>query len=214
MIEYQKIETLHAFDQETKKYKKDYYNPIVAYLAPLPWICSEKFDGTNIRVHYDGHRVEWSGRTDKSTLPAEIEKLLSDTFGESEIIFEQNFEDKDVILFMECYGGKVQGGIYGGKERLIGFDVMVNGTYLDKSQVADVMGKFGVEAVEFFEVPNLAEAERIALEWAPATHVEDGKKTRIEGLVCVPKARLYDFRGHRICVKIKHRDLIKMEELK
>lgn len=213
MVEYQKIETLFRFDPPTHTYKREYYNPIVGYLADLPWICSEKFDGTNVRVHWDGHRVEWAGRTDASELPKEADALLSATFGtpEAEVTFEQTFGEKDAILFMECYGGKVQGGIYGGKERLIGFDVMVGGIYLDKSQVGPIMSEFGVEAVEFFEVPNLRKAIEIVWDWAPASHVEDGKQTRIEGLVCVPLRRLYDHMGHRICVKIKRRDLNKTE---
>ena len=212
MIEYQKIETLYAFDAQTHKYKKQFYNPIVEYLADLPWICSEKFDGTNIRVHYDGHKVEWSGRTDKAELPKEVETLLRETFGESEIIFEQTFGEKDVILFMECYGGKIQGGIYGGKERLIGFDIMVNEVYLDKTAISEIFDKFGVETVRFFEVSNLQEAIEIVSKDGLASHNESQKATIMEGLVCVPKFRLYDHMGKRIAVKIKCRDLRKLEE--
>ena len=216
MTEYQKIETLFKFDGEKKLYTNEFYNPIVEYLKDLPWIASEKFDGTNIRVHYDGHRVEWSGRTDKAVLPKEIEELLKSAFGESEVMFEQIFSDKDVILFMECYGGKVQGGIYGGKERLIGFDIMVNGIYLDKTAIKEIFDKFGVETVNFFIVENLDEAISIVKKESLASHNDGTTQTIMEGLVCVPLKRLYDAQGKRIAVKIKSRDLRKMakEELK
>ena len=29
------------------------------------WIWTEKVDGTNIRVHWDGHKVSFGGRTDQ-----------------------------------------------------------------------------------------------------------------------------------------------------
>ena len=210
MKEYQKIETLYKFDSVSKKYTHEFYNPIINYLKDCPWIVSEKIDGTNIRVHWDGHRVEWSGRTDASQLPKEVESLLQETFGESEIIFEQNFGEKEVYLFMECYGGKIQGGLYGGKERLIGFDVMIGDTYLDKMVIKDIFDKFGVETVEFRVVPNLQVAIDYVMNYAePSEHCDD-KKNEIEGLVCVPAVRLYDHQGKRIIVKIKKKDLRKL----
>lgn len=210
MKEYQKIETLYRFDNVSKKYTHEFYNPIINYLKDCSWIVSEKIDGTNIRVHWDGHRVEWSGRTDASQLPKEVESLLQETFGESEIIFEQNFGEKEVFLFMECYGGKIQGGLYGGKERLIGFDVMIGDTYLDKMIIKDIFDKFGVETVEFRVVPNLQVAIDYVMNYAePSEHCDD-KYNEIEGLVCVPAVRLYDHQGKRIIVKIKKKDLRKL----
>lgn len=211
MTEYQKIETLYRFNPEKKKYDPVFYNPIVDYLKDLPWIASEKIDGTNVRVHYDGYRVSWLGRADSSELPKEAEELLQKTFGESEIVFEQQFGAKDVILFMECYGGKIQGGAYGGSERLIGFDVMVNRIYLDKLTIAPIFDLFGIETVPFFEMPSIPDC----VDWvfhrhSPSPHCEKGS-TPVEGLVCVPKARLYDHQGNRVCVKIKARDLRKTD---
>lgn len=213
MREYQKIETLYKFNNVTKRFTREFYNPIVEYLKDCAWIVSEKIDGTNIRVHWDGHRVEWSGRTDASQLPKEVEALLQETFGESEIIFEQNFGEKEVFLFMECYGGKIQGGLYGGKERLIGFDVMIGTTYLDKMIIKDIFDKFGVETVRFSKVDNLQEAiDFVRLNKAPSEHC-DTRMNEIEGLVCVPAMRLYDHQGKRIIVKIKKKDLEKLEDI-
>jgi len=210
MKEYQKIETLYKFDNATHKFKKELYNPIVDYLKDCSWIVSEKIDGTNIRVHWDGHRVEWSGRTDASQLPKEVEMLLQEKFGESEIIFEQNFGEKEVFLFMECYGGKIQGGLYGGKERLIGFDVMINDTYLDKMVIKDIFDKFNVETIEFKVVSNLQVAIDYVMNHAEHSEHCDDKYNEIEGLVCVPAVRLYDNQGKRIIVKIKKKDLRKL----
>lgn len=212
MQEYQKIETLYKFDNETKRFVPKIYNPIVEYLSNCPWLVSEKIDGTNIRVRWDGHKVEWSGRTDKSDLPKEVAALLQEKFGDAEIVFEQLFADKDVILFMECYGGKIQGGLYGGKERLIGFDVMVNGTYLDKLCIHTIFQAFGIPTVPFYIKMNLQECIDIVNNYNESSRFCQKGTTQIEGLVCVPTVRLYDHMGHRIIIKIKKKDLRKLAE--
>lgn len=220
MTEYQKIETLFKFDNATKTYLPEFYNPYVEYLKDNAWICSEKIDGTNVQVEYDGHRVSFHGRTERTDFLKEVLAVLSETFADSEVEFEQLFGDKHVILFMECYGGKIQGGLYGGKERLIGFDVMVNGCYLDKMTIKDIFDKFGVETIKFFTVKKLDYAIDIVKNIAAypqdsyhiSTHCEKNyneSRTTIEGLVCVPAMRIYDHQGKRIIVKIKARDMKK-----
>ena len=105
MIEYQKIETLYKFDNVTKTYRKEFFNPYVDYLKDNEWIASEKIDGTNVQVEYDGHRVAFHGRTERTNFPKEVLAALTGKFADSEVVFEQMFGDKPVILFMECYGG-------------------------------------------------------------------------------------------------------------
>ena len=217
MTEYQKIETLFKFDNATKTYLPEFYNPYVEYLKDNAWICSEKIDGTNVQVEYDGHRVSFHGRTERTDFPKEVLAVLTETFADSEVEFEQLFGDKHAILFMECYGGKIQGGLYGGKERLIGFDVMVNGCYLDKTTIENIFDKFGVETVTFFKVDNLNCAIDLVKYLVFGTpedgiispHCEKGTTVR-EGLVCVPAMRIYDHQGKRIIVKIKARDMKKL----
>lgn len=211
MIEYQKIETLYKFDNVTKTYRKEFFNPYVDYLKDNEWIASEKIDGTNVQVEYDGHRVAFHGRTERTNFPKEVLAALTEKFADSEVVFEQMFGDKPVIMFMECYGGKIQGGLYGGEERLIGFDVMVNGTYLDKLIIKEIFDKFGVETVEFFKVSGIDEALKIVSSNPLSPHCKKGT-TRQEGLVCVPAVRIYDHQGKRIIVKIKERDLLKVSE--
>ena len=213
MVEYQKIPTLYTFDNKIKRFVNKIYDPLVDYLKNDAWLCGEKIDGTNVSVTYDGHRVSWNGRTEDSELPKEVDTILRETFGESEIVFEQIFGEKEVHLFMECYGGKLQGGIYGGKERLVGFDVMVDGYYLDKMVIKDIFQKFGVACVHFTTVSHLSMAIDMVKYWMENSSVskycEDGKQTMPEGLVCVPARRLYDHRGNRVIVKIKVKDLKK-----
>ena len=214
MKEYQKIDTLYKFDNATKTYTDEFYSPYVEYLRNNKWLSSEKVDGTNVSVQFDGHRVEFHGRTERSDLPKEVLAILTEKFAGSEVEFEQLFCGKQAILFMECYGGKIQGGVYGGKERLIGFDIMVNGQYLDKRCIGEIFAKFGVDCVEFKEIENLDEAINEVKSWAENTqagiskYCEKGTTVK-EGLVCVPAVRIHDHQGKRIIVKIKVKDIKK-----
>lgn len=216
MTEYQKIETLYKFDNTTKTYTGEFYNQYVEYLRNNRWLTSEKVNGTNVSVQFDGHRIEFHGRTERAGLPKEVIEILTEKFGDSEVEFEQLFSGKPAILYMECYGGKIQGGAYGGKERLVGFDVTVNGQYLDKRCIGEIFAKFGVDCVEFKEVENLDVAINEVKSWAEnpkrgiSPYCEKGTTIK-EGLVCVPSARIYDNRGKRIIVKIKTEDLRKLK---
>ena len=71
MQTYNKIETVFNRDIEgTKRLILDSYrNETVEYLKDNIWQFTEKIDGTNIRIHWDGHNVEFGGRTDKAHIP-------------------------------------------------------------------------------------------------------------------------------------------------
>lgn len=158
MKEYQKIETLYKFDNETKRFRKEFYNPIVEYLKDCKWIGTEKIDGTNVRVLWNGHNFEFGGRTDKAVLPKELQELLKNTFNyDMEVMFEQKFGDKEVLLFMEGYAGKIQNGAYKGSEKVIGFDIMVNSIYLDKKVSEQIFEELGIKFVPVIEFNNLQE---------------------------------------------------------
>lgn len=217
MTEYQKIETLYKFDNTTKTYTGEFYNQYVEYLRNNKWLTSEKVNGTNVSVQFDGHRIEFHGRTERADLPKEVLEILTEKFGDSEVEFEQLFSGKPATLYIECYGGKIQGGAYGGKERLVGFDITVNGQYLDKRCIGEIFAKFGVDCVEFKEVENLDVAINEVKGWAEnpengiSPYCEKGTTIK-EGLVCVPSVRIYDNKGKRIIVKIKTEDLRKLNK--
>ena len=102
MIEYNKIETV--FNRDTTGTKKlirgDWRNEAVEYLKDSKWQFTEKFDGTNIRVIWDGHYISFAGRTDKATIPQFLLEYLNNTFSTPEVeqLFEQTYGEKQVIL--------------------------------------------------------------------------------------------------------------------
>lgn len=212
MIEYHKIEGLYKRDEATKKLMPGVFrNEAVEYLKDCTWQFTEKIDGTNIRVHWDGHRVCFAGRTDKALIPPKLCDYLIETFdGEiNEQIFEEHFGDKDVILFGEGYGAKIQnGGNYRPDNSFILFDVMVNGMYLNRDAVCDIARYFGIEVVPIVLTGTIRDAEEFV-----ATEPKSTIGTaQMEGLVGRPLVELQDRAQNRLIVKIKVRDVREIKE--
>ena len=71
MIEYNKIETLWKRDMDGSKklLEGEFRNPTVEFLKDNIWQFTEKIDGTNIRIYWDGHTVTFGGRTDRAQIP-------------------------------------------------------------------------------------------------------------------------------------------------
>lgn len=107
MKEYHKIEAVYERDDKgTKKLiEGKFRNKTVEFLKDNTWEFTEKIDGTNIRIYWDGHIVSFAGRTEKSQIPKHLMEYLWETFSnnETEEMFEQIFGQKEVILFGEGY---------------------------------------------------------------------------------------------------------------
>jgi len=210
MKEYHKIETIYKRDMEgTKKLiEGSFRSETVEYLRDNEWIFTEKIDGTNIRIFWDGHRVSFNGRTDNAQLHGHLVERLNELFlgNEVEELFEQKFGETEVMLFGEGYGAGIQkgGGDYIDNKDFILFDVCVNGIFLERENIEDVAKTFGLQVVPIMPVKTLSEA---------VEYVKNNPKSmvgkcikEIEGIVGTPKIRLTDFRGNRVIVKIKVED--------
>jgi hypothetical protein len=174
----------------------------VEFLADCNWVFTEKIDGTNIRVHWDGHKVEFGGRTDKADIPAHLLNKLIEIFcnNETEELFEQVFGEKDVIIFGEGYGVKIQnGGNYRPDVGFIVFDVMVDGRYLNRDNVEGIATTLGLEIVPIVMCGTISEAVSF-VKTAPHSTIGTAK---MEGLVGRPSVELYENLGKRLIVKIK-----------
>lgn len=204
--EYHKIETLFERDEKTKKLVEGKYrNEAIKYLKDNKWQFTEKIDGTNIRIYWDGHKVSFFGRTDKAQIPAELTNRLIELFGgeTNEQLFEQKFGETEVILFGEGYGEKIQnGGLYRKGQDFILFDVMIADNYQPRESVEDIAKYFGIDIVPIILEGTLQEA---------VNYVKSKPKSSIgiadsEGVVGRPVIELQDRCGKRIIVKIKVRD--------
>lgn len=209
MKEYLKIKNIFLFDEK--------YRTVVGLdetmqtLKNITWEGTEKVDGTNVRVHWDGHRIEFAGRTDKAELPKELKEALSNIFltQEMEYVFEQLFEDKDVILYGEGYGPKIQnGGDYSQEAKFILFDVEINDFYLSRENVNDIADKLGLDKVPVVFEGTLDDAIEYVKKHNMST-LGNGKH-EMEGLVLQPKGIvLYDYKKRPLKCKCKYRDLVK-----
>jgi hypothetical protein len=204
--EYHKIETLFERDEKTKKLVEGKYrNEAIKYLKDSQWQFTEKIDGTNIRIYWDGHRVSFYGRTDKAQIPANLMNRLVELFGgeTNEQLFEQKFGETEVILYGEGYGEKIQnGGLYRKGQDFILFDVMIADNYQSRESVEDIAKYFGIDIVPIILEGTLQEA---------VNYVKSKPKSSIgtansEGVVGRPVIELQDRCGKRIIVKIKVRD--------
>lgn len=205
MLEYNKIETVFNRDiNGTKKLiEGSFRNETVEFLKDNIWTFTEKIDGTNIRVHWDGHKVEFGGRTDKADIPKFLLERLNELFNnnETEELFEQLFGEKDVFLFGEGYGPRIQknGSLYRNTVDFILFDVMINGNYQSRSTVEELAKTFGLDCVPIIFEGTIQEA----VDFVKTKPNSTFGTAPMEGVVGKPKIELKDRCGNRLIVKIK-----------
>lgn len=205
MLEYNKIETVFNRDiNGTKKLiEGSFRNETVEFLKNNMWTFTEKIDGTNIRVHWDGHKIEFGGRTDKADIPKFLLERLNELFNnnETEELFEQLFGEKDVFLFGEGYGPRIQknGSLYRNTVDFILFDVMINGNYQSRSTVEELAKTFELDCVPIIFEGTIQEA----VDFVKTKPNSTFGTAPMEGVVGRPKVELKDRCGNRIIVKIK-----------
>lgn len=209
MKEYHKIETLFERDMEGSKklIVGKYRNECVEYLKDNQWIFTEKIDGTNVRVHWDGHCVIFGGRTDNAQMPSPLVQTLNKLFLgiTNEQIFEQKFGANPVTFYGEGYGGKIQGGgAYKKEQDFILFDIAVGEIFLKREDIEEIAQAFNLKVVPVALIGTIQQAVEYVK--AKPKSIIAKEEYEIEGLVGTPLARLTDFRGNRIIVKIKVRD--------
>ena len=206
MNKYTKIETL--FERDMKGSKKliegKFRNETVEFLKNNEWICTEKIDGTNIGIVWDGHSVSYQGRTERAQIPAHLMNKLIEMFGgnENEELFEQKFGENKVILFGEGYGAKIQkGGLYRSDVLFILFDVYLpeQDLWLNRESIEDIAKSFNIDVVPII----LKETIQDAIDYVKTKPKSTIGTANMEGLVCKPKVDVLDRRGNRVIVKVK-----------
>lgn len=208
MISYVKIETPYKRDERgTKKLiEGDFRNDAVSYLSNVMWNWTEKIDGTNIGVVWDGHSVTFQGRTERSLIPSELVNRLNELFGGNvnEELFEQKFGETKVILFGEGFGRKIQKG--GGNYIPDGVDFILFDVYLPDSDlwlqrdaIEDIASVFNIRIVPMIMKGTVKQAVSFIKEHPKSTI----GNAMMEGLVGTPICGLKDRQGKRIITKVK-----------
>ena len=212
-MEYPKIKNVFKFDEKYRTILS--LNEPYESLKSISWYGSEKCDGMNIRINWDGHRISIAGHTEKSVVPDHMMKYLSDLFltQEMEYVFEQIFEDKEVTIFGEGYGYKIQtnGDKYiKDKVSFIVFDIHISDYWLERKNVEDICERMNLPIVPIVFNGTLDEAKEYVRNH-PASILSS--EHEMEGLVLRPKVNIFDRNGFFITCKLKYRDMIKGGEV-
>ncbi len=207
MEKYPKIQTVYKRNSETK-FKTlligEYALPEFEYLKDNKWIFTEKVNGTNVRVYFDGEGdIRFGGRTDNAQIPTFLYDRLVDIFNIKQ--FASIF-DCSVTLYGEGYGAKIQkgGGNYNpnGVDFVL-FDVRCGDFWLKREAVLEIAKELNIEDVPVIGVGTLSEMVEKARNGIKSAW---GDHFQAEGIVARPATELFARNGNRIITKIKTKD--------
>lgn len=210
MKEYHKIQTVFKRDEKTKHIiEGEYTLSEFEYLKDNQWVWTEKVDGTNTRVMWNGENVVFGGKTDDAQMPMHLLYKLQELFegtAKKQLFIEQfGAEPTEVCLYGEGYGSKIQsaGKLYipDGHDFVL-FDVKVGDWYLQRQDVEQIAKHFGIGIVPIVGTGTLTEA----IEQVRAGMKSTWGDFTSEGLVLRPATELKTRKGERLITKIKHRD--------
>lgn len=223
MAEYQKIQTLFKRDERNIIIPDQFTYPEFEVLKDLKWECTEKIDGTNIRIELassrnseDGIIMSFKGRTDKANIPEHLLTKLNWLFDRKHLMEALNITDEtqncNITLYGEGYGAKIQkGGNYISNDvNFILFDVKVGKWWLDREAIKDIANKLGINAVPLMGYMTIPEAIEYVKRGFKST-IAENKDYDAEGLVLKAPCGLLKRDGERLITKIKTVDFRKYQ---
>jgi hypothetical protein len=212
---YHKIHTMFKRDKKDAMMLGEWTDPIFEYLQENKWRCTEKIDGTNIRVTIDPiseairsigqAEVRFDGRTDNALLPAKLVNWMAGKFFDKTMLqtLKEKFPD-GAILYGEGCGDGIgkMGAHYGPQQGFVLFDVRVGDWWLQRDAVNDVAETLGLRSVKDVGYFTLHEAIELV---EKGYHSEFGDFLA-EGLIAEPCVPMFNRKGERVITKIKTRD--------
>lgn len=207
MIEYHKIINIFERDKTTNKLiEGKYREPHLEFLKDCKWVGTEKVDGTNIRIHWNGKDVLFGGRTDNAQLPSDLVTWLNNKFQtiQARNLFATKFPDKTVTMYGEGYGAGIQkgGGLYSKEKTFVLFDIVVGDVFLERGNVLGIAELFELQTVPVMKEGTLPELVDF-IKTKPKSTWGDFES---EGIVARPVSEVCTRFGERIIVKIKCKD--------
>ena len=208
MREYHKIQTVFKRNMAQKGKTLlvgQWTLPEFEFLQYNNWVFTEKVDGTNIRVMFDGDQVTFGGKTDNAQIPATLGTRLNEIFLPLAPEFKRLFGE-GVCLYGEGYGAKIQkgGGNYRPDQDFVLFDIKAGSWWLRRADVEDVAAKLGLDIVPIIGNGTLHDA----VSAARTGFASAWGSFQAEGIVARPEVELHGRNGQRIITKIKCRDFI------
>ncbi len=204
MNKYHEIQTVYKRDPKINYLTLligEYSEPEFEWLANNEWVWTEKVNGTNIRIMWDGESLElkFGGKTDNAQIPTPLINSLTKLFSKEKFMGYES-----MCLYGEGYGAKIQkgGGNYRPDQNFVLFDVKIGDWWLQRKDVKDIGEKFCLAVVPIIEIGTLD--NMVAL--AQMGYTSIWGDFQAEGIVARPETELKTRSGHRIITKIKHKD--------
>jgi|SRR3972149_2803402 len=208
MNEYHKIDTVFKRDERGKIIIGEYSRPEFEYLKDNEWVFTEKVDGTNIRIMWDGNEIKYGGKTDNAQMPVMLFAALNELFEDSKEQFLDMFgTEGNVCLYGEGYGAKIQkgGGLYSPVPKFVLFDIKIGYWWLERDNIVDIASKLGLMVVPIILTGTLG----LGIELVQNNSVQSyWGNFKAEGLVAKPRVELKARNGDRIITKIKVKDFV------
>ena len=219
MTQYPKIQTVFLRDPKTN-YKtlleEEWAKKEFEYLQDLDWIWTEKIDGTNIRIIWNGEKVRFGGKTDNAQIPTFLLAVLQDTFTvekltevfpKPELEEGEDPEESEICLYGEGYGAKIQkGGNYlSDRTDFILFDCKIGDWWLTRESCKEIAENLSIKIVPVIDIAPLLDAVEFCKVGFKST-IAENKDYDAEGLVLKPYVDLFDRSGQRVITKIKTKD--------
>lgn len=213
MNPYDKIHSIYKRDETGRHLLVgDYSLDAFAFLEQNQWQWTEKVDGTNIRIMWDGESVTFGGKSDNASIPANLLKVLQEMFPKEDFVTyyspDEIKEDETVTappmcLYGEGYGARIQkGGKYRPDPSFVLFDVKVGDFWLQRDKIRKVGQRFNIDVVPIVLEGTIPQAIDFVRMGFPSSWGD----FQAEGIVGKPMLDLYDRHGRRIITKIKYKD--------
>ncbi len=202
-MKYPKIKTLWKRDEKKWNIIPGDYS-CEEFKNVQKWHVTEKVDGTNIRIMWNGTSVIFGGRTDNAQIPCYLLENLQKIFTVDKI--QSVFGDSDVILFGEGYGPKIQkgGGLYCKDPSFILFDVFIGNWWIKQEDLQGIADDLGIKRVPIVGIMTEKEIEEYVKNSPESICAE--QKRESEGVMCRSEPLML-FRNKRpIMFKLKVKD--------
>lgn len=203
---YPKIQSIYKRDMN-QKHKPfilgEFTCPEFEYLQNNKWEFTEKVDGTNVRVLWDGKKFKFGGRTDNAQMPMPLIESLESIFVTER--FKKVFNDSKVIVYGEGFGGKIQspmGVKYNETQTFNVFDILIDGWWLQRADVEALCIELRLHVVPTLGYGTLHDTINLV----KGNLVSCYGAFNAEGIIAKPELGLKARNGSRIITKIKCKD--------
>lgn len=213
---YPKINTLWKRDSKNRVITGDYASREFRDLHLASWVWTEKIDGTNIRLGWDGYSFVVGGRTNNAVFNKPVIDALYGVCEQITPRMRKLYPGQFVVIYGEGYGAGVQkGGGYRSTPGFIAFDAMVGDIYgfpantpmLSGRKFSELMDEFGLDRVSVLATCSIDTAWSWMLNREIYGTFPD---VPLEGIVGRPENGYYKRNGDvlaPIICKMKYRDI-------